>query len=148
MSIPDQERRLCTNRDKCRPSAKPFPIWVRKHLLSKQRITFSYYHSKSGKSEKSGENLFRLLYITDFYPLPESGQFVSPGGNKLLSYISIIACLYYCLHDRRIVKFLCPINLIPPRNPTGMIMGYIRMILPNRRDDITFHDLHMINIIQ
>ena len=51
-------------------------------------------------------------------------------------------------HDRGIVELLGGIDFIPSGTTAGVIVTEIPVILPNRADDIAFHDLHMIDIIK
>ena len=69
-------------------------------------------------------------------------------GNKFLSNISFKACSYNGFHYCRIKQLLCLVYLVSPWNPCGMVMSYEFMVFINRSYDITFINLHMINVIK
>ena len=51
-------------------------------------------------------------------------------------------------HDRWVIQLLRLIDLSPSRNAPCVIMRDVRMEFFDRLDDIPFHDLHVINIVE
>src|SRR5690606_32218090 len=94
-------------------------------------------------------NLFEdLLYITNHNPLFKCCQFIVIGRHKFLCYISLKPCVQDSPYNSWIIKFLCLIDFISSGNTTGMIMADMFMVFFNGGNYITFHNLHMIDIIQ
>src|SRR5581483_2351524 len=62
--------------------------------------------------------------------------------------ITTIPCFQDRAYNRWIVQFLRFIQIVTARIPGSMIMGEVWVILTNGADNIPFHNLHMINVVQ
>src|SRR5260370_34302718 len=67
---------------------------------------------------------------------------------KLLAEIASVPGFQKSAHNGRIIDFLGFVNLMTSGIARSMIVCEIRMILTNRADKITFHNLHMIDVIE
>src|SRR5438105_6012277 len=50
--------------------------------------------------------------------------------------------------DSMPVELLRVVELVPPRHSTGMKVPDVGSVRANRADHVTFHDLHVINVVQ
>ena len=71
-----------------------------------------------------------------------------PQRHKLLPHVTLIAGVQDRLHDGRIIDFLGVVDFVATGIPRCVIMGDIRMNFLDPRDDVTLHDLDVINIEQ
>lgn len=71
-----------------------------------------------------------------------------PDWNKFMGYVSVKACVSDGLSDRWIIDFLGFIDLMTPWITASVVMPEVLMILLNRSNDIPFHDLHMVDVVE
>lgn len=50
--------------------------------------------------------------------------------------------------DGGIVDFLCVVRLAPPRVASGMIVREVRVVGLDGADEVPFHDLHVVDVIE
>src|SRR5579871_4093534 len=70
----------------------------------------------------------RLVRRNEFLAQP---AFVSGGDDRL--------------DHRRVIKLLGVVDLMPARNPAGVVVGEGIFVLPDGGDDVAFHDLHVVD---
>ena len=68
--------------------------------------------------------------------------------NKFMGYIAGIVRLSNRIQDRRIIEFLGLIQIVPSRVAGGVIKSDQVVTSANGADDVTLHNLHVIDIIQ
>jgi hypothetical protein len=68
--------------------------------------------------------------------------------NKFMGYITGIVRLSNRIQDRRIIEFLGLIQIVPSRVAGGVIKPDQVVTSANGADDVTLHNLHVIDIIQ
>lgn len=84
--------------------------------------------------------------VADFGSVPQGLYGVLPGGNEFLSHKPRIACIDDRLHDRWIVDLLQVIEF-PATGISGCVVVADQvMVLLNAANDITVHDLHMVDV--
>src|SRR5699024_1406423 len=75
-------------------------------------------------------------------------QFVSAFRHKLLCHKAFKARFMYRFHNSGIVQLLCFVDLITARHTAGMVVSEVGMVILYGTDNISFHDLHMVDIIE
>ena len=88
-----------------------------------------------------------LLHVTEKHGFFQTRQRV-PLRDELLRYVAFEAGIDNGFHHRRIVDLLRLVDLVPTGVTARMVVPNVLMILANGPDDVTFHDLHVVDIIQ
>src|SRR5690349_12631499 len=89
-----------------------------------------------------------MLDITNVNALAQRSNFIGLGRNKLLRHKTLVSSFYNSCHDSRVVKFLSIVYFMAARNSSSVIVRNILLILFNGGNDVAFHNLHVIDIIQ
>lgn len=79
----------------------------------------------------------------------EKGVFgLFPSGDKLLRNVALIAGFTDGFDDGGVVKFLGGIDLVAPGYPCGMIVADVLVMPLDGGDDVSFHHLHVVDVIE
>src|SRR5690606_25759996 len=97
--------------------------------------------------DSSNGMIMRLSDITNLHTLFQRSQRVTLG-NKLLPHKTGKTSFVNSLHDSRVIQLLCFVNFVSAWYTSRMIMTYILVIFSDSSDDISFHNLHVVNIIK
>src|SRR5436190_17553038 len=85
--------------------------------------------------------------ITDLEGLPETNFWI-PSWDKLLSEIPFIAGRRNRLYNWPILQFLSLVEFVTTRISCRVIVAEIGMMFADGSYDITFHDLHVVDIVE
>src|SRR5688572_21528378 len=99
-------------------------------------------------SSRTGETPGQHLNVTDAYTLPEGGDHIGTLRHKLLRDEAFETGVYDGLDHGRVMDFLRLINLTASWHAAGMVMRDIGMMLLDRCDHVSLHNLHVVNVVQ
>jgi hypothetical protein len=68
-------------------------------------------------------------------------------GNELVGKITGVAGLFNCPENGRIVEFLVLVQIVATGIARRVIMTDVVLRRTNGADDVSFHDLHMVDVI-
>ena len=68
--------------------------------------------------------------------------------HKLLSQEACVTCCLNCSHNGGVVEFLRIVNFVSAGNTSRVIMPELDMMVLDGANDIAFHDLHVVNVVQ
>src|SRR5437764_14794051 len=68
--------------------------------------------------------------------------------NELLSKVALVASFENSANDGWVVQLLPFVKLVTARVASRMIVRKIRVMLADGADDITLHDLHVVDVIE
>ena len=88
------------------------------------------------------------LHVADADALPQAPEHVGPFGHELLGDEAFEASVDNGLHDGRVVQFLRLIDLSPSGHAARMIVRKICVVFADGGDDVAFHDLHVVDVIE
>ncbi len=89
----------------------------------------------------------RASLATDLNRLSEGGNGFS-CWDEFLPEIALETCLADCRYDGGVVELLVFIDLVPSWVASSVVVRDVLMVLLDGADDITFHDLHVIDVIE
>src|SRR6187397_3120705 len=89
----------------------------------------------------------RTLYVAQLHRFSQRRQWV-PLRNKLMRHIAGEPRVGNRGAYGAIVQLLAVVNFVPARHATRMEVGDVRQVVANRADDISFHDLHVVDVVQ
>ena len=75
-------------------------------------------------------------------------QRVGPLGDELLGHEALVAGLDDGLHDGRVVDLLRLVDLVAARHAAGVEVGDVLDVLLDRGDQVAFHDLHVVDVVE
>ena len=78
----------------------------------------------------------------------EGSFVVIPGGDEFLRDEALISGVTDRFYDRGVVEFLAFIKLVSPRNSSGVVVEEVLVMLLDRGDDVSLHDLHVVNVVK
>src|ERR1700722_12170390 len=90
---------------------------------------------------------FSLSHVADAEGLCQRGRRVS-FGNELLREITLKSGFDDRLTDGRVIQFLGVVDLVPSGVATGVEMPDVLLGIADRADDIAFHDLHVVDVVE
>src|SRR4051794_3754187 len=70
------------------------------------------------------------------------------GGDELVGKIPGVCRIEYALHYGRPLQLLRRIELVAPRHAARVVMREPLFVLLDGADDVTFHDLHVVDVVQ
>src|SRR5690242_9794556 len=86
------------------------------------------------------------LNITQVYCFAQRVQWVR-RRDKFVGNVALEACVGDCAHYSIPLHFLGAIQFVPAGNSAGMEMCDPLNVLTNGLNQITFHDLHVVNVV-
>src|SRR5438445_11273504 len=84
---------------------------------------------------------------TDLHALLQRGQRV-PRRHEFMRHEAGEARIRDGSCNRVVIQLLCVIQLVTTRHAAGMEMSDVGGMLPDRSNDIAFHDLHVVDVVE
>ena len=90
----------------------------------------------------------RLSHVAAAHRLRQRNQRGGVDRQELLADVAFVAGGGDRFHDRRIVEFLAVVEFVAAGNAGRMVMADVFVELTDARDHVSFHDLHVIDIVE
>ena len=88
------------------------------------------------------------LHIADLDALPERGDGIGPFRDEFLRHKTLEPSLDNSFHHGRVIDLLRLIDFAPAGHPARMVVGNVLMVLADDGDQVPFHNLHMVDVVE
>ena len=86
-------------------------------------------------------------YVAQIYGFAQRGQRIA-GGHELVRHVALVTGGGDAAHHSIPLHFLGAVEFMPAGNAAGVEVGQPLNVLLNGRDQVSFHDLHVVDVVE
>src|SRR5450631_4509881 len=118
-----------------------------KSRLAERRIAKGRLAKNRQKPVSDLASYLRPLHVAEVHGLEQGREWVA-RGDEFVGNVAFVSGAYDAAHDAIPLDFLSVVEFVPAGNSAGVVVAEPLAVLLNGTDEIAFHYLHVVDVIE